>query len=146
MFAFFTLRLFLNVLGANQLEQNQFAVVAQPSFCQVNNSRISAFPVQIPRTSSLNNLPIIVPLRTCWPSSSLNMLRSPNCEIACRLAANVPFLASVISFSAKPLTSFAFRIVVEIVSCSKALPPDCDATLCDASLFDLIVCLRLCDA
>jgi hypothetical protein len=49
MFAFFTLRFFLNVLGANQLEQNQFAVIPKPPFCQVNNSRISAFSIQIPR-------------------------------------------------------------------------------------------------
>ena len=38
-------------------------------------------------------------------------------EIARRLAGSVPFLANVINFSAKGLTSLAFSIVVEIVSC-----------------------------
>jgi hypothetical protein len=37
--------------------------------------------------------------------------------MALRLADNVPFLASVINFSAKACTSLAFSIVVETVSC-----------------------------
>jgi hypothetical protein len=37
--------------------------------------------------------------------------------MALRLAASVPFLARVMSLSAKDFTSLAFSIVVEIVSC-----------------------------
>ena len=50
-------------------------------------------------------------------------LKCPHCKgtiqalQALRLAGKVPFFANVINFSAKGFTSFAFSIVVEIVSC-----------------------------
>jgi hypothetical protein len=48
------------------------------------------------------------------------IFRLPSSAIALRLADSVPFLDSVINFSAKDFTSLAFSIVVETVSCSKS--------------------------